>query len=233
MNVCVIGTGYVGLVTGACFAEFGVNVICADKDEAKIDMLERGEIPIYEPGLESIVQSNHASGRLDFTTEGAPAIVEPTAIDLWPNTWEGRAVPFLLRNPGRPLVLFVHGFPSFWYAWADQLEAFRDCRRVIAIDAPGAGLSDRPPTDEGYRVPALAARLDQLIADLAPDERITLVGHDWGGALAWSYAEWQPQRLERPAVFRRPPDDLFPEPAPASPGPLPLPPTGPSRSGRR
>ena len=70
MNVCVIGTGYVGLVTGACFAEFGVNVICADKDEAKIDVLERGEIPIYEPGLEALVKRNVSQGRLAFTTLG-------------------------------------------------------------------------------------------------------------------------------------------------------------------
>jgi UDPglucose 6-dehydrogenase len=74
MNVCVIGTGYVGLVTGACFAEFGVNVICADKDEAKIDMLERGEIPIYEPGLEALVKRNVSQGRLAFTTNTAEAI---------------------------------------------------------------------------------------------------------------------------------------------------------------
>jgi UDPglucose 6-dehydrogenase len=74
MNVCVIGTGYVGLVTGACFAEFGVNVICADSDEAKIDMLERGEIPIYEPGLEALVKRNVSQARLAFTTDTPEAI---------------------------------------------------------------------------------------------------------------------------------------------------------------
>ncbi len=74
MNVCVIGTGYVGLVTGACFAEFGVNVICADKDESKIDMLERGEIPIYEPGLEALVKRNVSQGRLAFTTDTPEAV---------------------------------------------------------------------------------------------------------------------------------------------------------------
>ncbi|MCP3985809.1 MAG: UDP-glucose/GDP-mannose dehydrogenase family protein [bacterium] len=74
MNVCVIGTGYVGLVTGACFAEFGVKVICADKDESKIEMLERGEIPIYEPGLDDLVERNVREGRLSFTTDTAAAI---------------------------------------------------------------------------------------------------------------------------------------------------------------
>ncbi|HUF76627.1 MAG TPA: UDP-glucose 6-dehydrogenase, partial [Longimicrobiales bacterium] len=74
MNVCVIGTGYVGLVTGACFAEFGVKVTCADKDAAKVDALDRGEIPIYEPGLDAFVERNVKQGRLSFTTDTAEAV---------------------------------------------------------------------------------------------------------------------------------------------------------------
>ena len=74
MKVTIFGTGYVGLVTGACLAEMGNHVLCVDIDTAKVERLKRGEIPIYEPGLESIVQRNHAGGRLDFTTEAAPAI---------------------------------------------------------------------------------------------------------------------------------------------------------------
>jgi UDPglucose 6-dehydrogenase len=74
MNVCVIGTGYVGLVTGSCFAEFGVQVICADKDREKIDALGRGEIPIYEPGLDDLVERNVRAGRLHFTTDTTEAV---------------------------------------------------------------------------------------------------------------------------------------------------------------
>ncbi len=74
MNICVIGSGYVGLVTGACFAEFGVSVICADKDAAKIESLRAGRIPIYEPGLEALVARNVEQGRLSFTTETADAV---------------------------------------------------------------------------------------------------------------------------------------------------------------
>ncbi len=74
MNICVIGTGYVGLVSGACFAEFGLNVVCADKDAGKIDALEAGRIPIYEPGLDTLVQRNVAAGRLSFTTETPVAV---------------------------------------------------------------------------------------------------------------------------------------------------------------
>ena len=103
-----------------------------------------------------------------------------------------------------PTVILVHGFPSFWYAWFDQMEAFGACRRMIAIDAPGAGLSGRPARDADYRVPRLARQLDRTIAALAPGRKITLVGHDWGGALVWSYAQWKPQRIDRHAVFSAP-----------------------------
>jgi UDPglucose 6-dehydrogenase len=74
MNICVIGTGYVGLVTGACFAEFGCQVICADVDAAKIAALEQGRMPIYEPGLEDLVLRNVRQGRLSFTTDTAEAV---------------------------------------------------------------------------------------------------------------------------------------------------------------
>lgn len=69
MNICVIGTGYVGLVTGTCLAEFGMNLTCVDSDMAKIQDLKDGCIPIFEPGLEDLIRKNVAQGRLNFTTE--------------------------------------------------------------------------------------------------------------------------------------------------------------------
>lgn len=74
MRVAIFGTGYVGLVTGTCLAEVGHDVVCVDIDAAKVDGLNNGIIPIYEPGLEPMVKANHASGRLRFTTDAASAI---------------------------------------------------------------------------------------------------------------------------------------------------------------
>jgi UDPglucose 6-dehydrogenase len=80
MHVAVIGTGYVGLVSGACFSEFGVSVVCVDKDAAKIARLQRGEMPIYEPGLDQLVESNVRAGRLSFSTDAKKAIAGADAI---------------------------------------------------------------------------------------------------------------------------------------------------------
>ena len=74
MKIAMIGTGYVGLVSGACFAEFGLEVVGVDKDASKIQMLEEGRIPIYEPGLDVLVERHRAAGRLSFTTNLAEAI---------------------------------------------------------------------------------------------------------------------------------------------------------------
>src|SRR5688572_16310346 len=82
MHIAVIGSGYVGLVTGACFAEFGVDVTCVDVDAAKIARLSAGEIPIYEPGLEQLISRNTQAGRLRFTTDVSTAVDEGLVIFL-------------------------------------------------------------------------------------------------------------------------------------------------------
>jgi UDPglucose 6-dehydrogenase len=80
MNIAIIGAGYVGLVSGACLAEFGHQVVCMDKDADRIAMLSRGEIPIYEPGLEALVAKNSQEGRLRFTTSLAEAMTGARAV---------------------------------------------------------------------------------------------------------------------------------------------------------
>ena len=80
MNIAMIGTGYVGLVSGACFSEFGIDVTCVDKDAAKIAMLSNGGIPIYEPGLDDLVRRNAEAGHLHFSTDLAGAVGQAGAV---------------------------------------------------------------------------------------------------------------------------------------------------------
>jgi UDPglucose 6-dehydrogenase len=99
MQIAVIGTGYVGLVTGACFAEFGVDVTCVDIDEEKINGLSAGEMPIYEPGLEQLVTKNTQAGRLRFTTDIKQAVEQALVIFL--------AVGTPPKSDGSPDMSFV------------------------------------------------------------------------------------------------------------------------------
>jgi UDPglucose 6-dehydrogenase len=89
MRIAVIGTGYVGLVAGACFAESGNDVICVDKDEAKVRGLKRGKMPIYEPGLEELVNRNRTEGRLTFTTNLPKAVRDSAVIFIAVGTPQG------------------------------------------------------------------------------------------------------------------------------------------------
>ena len=74
MKICMIGTGYVGLVSGTCFADLGNNVCCVDKDKRKIDQLNNKEVPIFEPGLKDLIEKNFSSGRLTFTSDLSSAV---------------------------------------------------------------------------------------------------------------------------------------------------------------
>lgn len=89
MRIAVVGTGYVGLVSGACFADTGNDVVCVDSDPAKIEALQRGEVPIYEPGLEELIERNGRAGRLSFTGDLRSAVGEAEVIFLAVGTPEG------------------------------------------------------------------------------------------------------------------------------------------------
>src|SRR5882724_10100994 len=95
MRIAMIGTGYVGLVSGACFADFGHQVTCVDSDAGKIEALKRGEIPIFEPGLGELVTTNLARGHLSFTTSLKPAVAGADlvmiAVGTPPRPSDGRA----------------------------------------------------------------------------------------------------------------------------------------------
>src|SRR5215216_1469496 len=89
MKIAVIGTGYVGLVAGACFAESGNDVVCVDKDEAKVRLLRRGRMPIYEPGLEEMVKRNRQENRLTFTATLSKAVRDSSIIFIAVGTPQG------------------------------------------------------------------------------------------------------------------------------------------------
>ena len=80
MRIAMIGTGYVGLVSGACLSEFGHDVVCIDKDAAKVAALRAGAIPIFEPGLDEVVATNVAAGRLSFESDMAKAVAGAEAV---------------------------------------------------------------------------------------------------------------------------------------------------------
>ena len=102
MRIAMIGTGYVGLVSGACFSEFGVDVVCVDKDADKIARLRNGEIPIYEPGLDTLVENNVRAGRLSFTQDLATAVAGADAVFIAVGTPSR-------RGDGHADLSYVHG----------------------------------------------------------------------------------------------------------------------------
>ena len=117
MRVVMIGTGYVGLVSGACFADFGHEVICIDKDEAKIEALKKGVMPIYEPGLDALVENNVNANRLAFTTEPSEAIKQADVVFIAVGT-PAR------RGDG-------HADLSYVYAAAEEIAGYLDGYTVV------------------------------------------------------------------------------------------------------
>lgn len=114
MKIAMIGSGYVGLVSGACFADFGHTVVCIDKAEAKIDALNRGEIPIFEPGLEALVAENVKAGRLSFTTEFSGPVSEADVVFIAVGTpsrrGDGHADLSYVYAAAREIAQSVKGF---------------------------------------------------------------------------------------------------------------------------
>src|SRR3954452_10067049 len=114
MRIAMIGTGYVGLVSGACFADFGHDVTCVDKDETKIASLHRGEIPIYEPGLDELVASNVKAKRLDFSTDLSAPVAEADAVFIAVGTpsrrGDGHADLSYVHAAAREIAAVLKGF---------------------------------------------------------------------------------------------------------------------------
>src|ERR1700761_6598378 len=114
MRIAMIGTGYVGLVSGACFADFGHDVVCVDKDASKIDALKRGEIPIFEPGLDTLVAGNVKAKRLSFTTDLKQPVAEADAVFIAVGTpsrrGDGHADLTYVYAAAREIAAALNGF---------------------------------------------------------------------------------------------------------------------------
>jgi UDPglucose 6-dehydrogenase len=113
MHISVIGSGYVGLVTGACFAEFGVNVTCMDSDSRRIEKLEKGEVPFYEPGLAELVAKGFKAGRLSFTTDIAKAVDKALVIFIavgTPPRGDGSADLSYVEEVGKGIARHMTGY---------------------------------------------------------------------------------------------------------------------------
>lgn len=139
MHIAVIGTGYVGLVTGACFAEFGVKVTCVDIDAEKIKRLLEGQIPIYEPGLDQLVAKNRAAGRLDFTTDLPSAVEQALVIFLavgTPPREDGSADLRYVEEAARSIAQHMNGYKVIVTKSTVPVGTGERLRRVIIESQP-------------------------------------------------------------------------------------------------
>ena len=142
MNVVMIGAGYVGLVSGACFAEFGARVTCVDKDADKINALQQGKIPIYEPGLDDLVARNRDSGRLVFTTELAKPVAEADLIFIAVGTptrrGDGYADLKYVYAAAEEIAGHLQGYTVIVDKSTVPVGTAREVQRVVKKTNPGA-----------------------------------------------------------------------------------------------
>jgi UDPglucose 6-dehydrogenase len=196
MHVAMIGTGYVGLVSGACFADFGHHVTCVDKDAGKIASLARGEVPIYEPGLADLVKTNLREGRLEFATELAPAVRAADAVFIAVGTPSR-------RGDG-------HADLSFVYAAAREIAAALDgFTLVITKSTVPVGTGDeveriirqaRPDADVAVVANPEFLREGAAIRDFKHPDRI-VVGSDDARARERMAELYRPLYLNAPPLL--------------------------------
>ena len=102
-----------------------------------------------------------------------------------------------------PLIVMIHGFPDFWYSWRDQMAALSDRYQCVAIDQRGYNLSDKPKGVENYRLPLLVGDVAAVVKSLGRDKAI-IVGHDWGGMVAWNFALMHPEMTDKLIILDLP-----------------------------
>ena len=141
MRIAMIGTGYVGLVSGACFSEFGTDVVCVDKDAAKIERLLNGQIPIFEPGLDNLVEKNVAAGRLSFTTDLATAVKDADAVFIAVGTpsrrGDGHADLSFVYAAAKEIGEAIDGYTVVVTKSTVPVGTGREVHRIISETRPG------------------------------------------------------------------------------------------------
>jgi pimeloyl-ACP methyl ester carboxylesterase len=135
-------------------------------------------------------------------TGGAPADVFDRVTHGYATSEGGVKIHYASLGSG-PLVVMIHGFPDFWYSWRHQMAALADRYQVVAIDQRGYNLSDKPKGVENYDTALLVGDVAAVIRHLGR-ERATIVGHDWGGVVAWTFAMRLPQMTERLIILNLP-----------------------------
>ena len=142
MKVVIIGSGYVGLVSGTCFAEFGAQVTCIDTDKQKIDLLNNGKIPIYEPGLEELVRSNLDNGKLNFTNEYGEIVGESDLVFIAVGTpsrrGDGHADLSYVFQAAKDIASHLKGYTVVVNKSTVPVGTARNVKRIIEAENPNA-----------------------------------------------------------------------------------------------
>ena len=142
MKITMIGSGYVGLVSGSCFSEFGVEVVCVDKDRSKIDCLRKGKIPIYEPELDAIVTKNVEAGRLKFTTELKRAVQDADAIFIAVGTpsrrGDGHADLSFVYDAAKEIASVMEGYTIIVTKSTVPVNTGDEIERIVKTERPDA-----------------------------------------------------------------------------------------------
>ena len=197
MRIAMIGTGYVGLVSGACFSEFGVTVTCVDKDAGKIERLNRGEIPIYEPGLDELVAKNVKAGRLSFSLDLASSVADADAVFIAVGTpsrrGDGHADLSYVYGAAEEIARGINDYTVVVTKSTVPVGTGREVARIIR--------KTRPDVDFGVASNPEFLREGSAIGDFLRPDRV-VIGTDSDRARAVMRALYRPLYLiETPIVM--------------------------------
>jgi UDPglucose 6-dehydrogenase len=197
MRIAMIGTGYVGLVSGACFSEFGVTVTCVDKDAGKIERLNRGEIPIYEPGLDDLVAKNVKAGRLSFSLDLASSVADADAVFIAVGTpsrrGDGHADLSYVYGAAEEIARGINDYTVVVTKSTVPVGTGREVARIIR--------KTRPDVDFGVASNPEFLREGSAIGDFLRPDRV-VIGTDSDRARAVMRALYRPLYLiETPIVM--------------------------------